>query len=98
MFCGGLDQLFPPCYLQIKLGAVVEVSCHVPVHGHGRQRLLVRYQTLEEVVAALNGAGLVGGPGLNTVDHIVFYLYIMMLIISYLEGSDTRSARRFLHL
>ena len=97
MFCG-LDQLFPPSYLQIKLGAVVEVSCDVPVHGHGRQRLLVRYQTLEEVVTALNGAGLVRGPGLNTVDHVVFYLYIMMLIISYLEGSDTRSARRFLHL
>merc|ERR1719410_991022 len=52
--------------LQIKLGAVVKVSCHVPVHGHGRQWLLVRSQTLEEVVTALNGAGLVRGPGLNT--------------------------------
>ena len=66
-----MDQLFPPSYLQIKLGAVVEVSCDVPVHGHGRQRLLVRYQTLEEVVAALNGAGLVGGPSLNTVQRSV---------------------------
>ena len=70
MFCG-LDQLFPSCYLQVKLGAVVEVSCDVPVHGHGRQRLLVRYQTLEEVVTALNGAGLVGGPSLNTVQRSV---------------------------
>ena len=66
-----MDQFLPPSYLQIKLGAVVEVSCDVPVHGQGRQRLLVRYQTLEEVVTALNGAGLVGGPSLNTVQRSV---------------------------